>query len=122
MLPVAGKHNTEAKTILGHSLPGNQTAQQDLDGAIDILFNHPNVGPFLATRLIRALITSNPSPAYIARIATLFNDNGSGLRGDMQAVIRGILLDAEARHDTPPATFARLRTPVRHTVAFAPAL
>ena len=122
MLPIASRHNTQAKTILGKPLPANQTIQQDLDGAIDIIFNHPNVGPFLATRLIRALITSNPSPAYIARIATVFNDNGAGVRGDMQAVIRAILLDAEARNDTPPAPFGRLRTPMQHTIALARAL
>ena len=122
MLPVASRHNTSAKTILGHTLPANQTAQQDLDDAIDVIFNHPNVGPFLATRLIRALVTSNPSPAYIARVAQCFNDNGAGVRGDMQAVIRAILLDPEARNDTPPATFGRLRTPMQHTIALARAL
>ena len=77
MLPVAAYHNKSAKTILGQALPANQTIQQDLDGAIDIIFKHPNVGPFLATRLIRALVTSNPSPAYIARVAAVFNDNGA---------------------------------------------
>jgi len=122
MLPVAAAHNTAAKTILGQTLPANQTIQQDLDGAINIIFNHANVGPFLATRLIRALTTSNPSPAYIGRVAAAFNDNGAGVRGDMKAVIRAILLDAEARNDTPPATFGRLRTPMQHTIALARAL
>ena len=122
MLPVGSKHNTQAKVILGQSLPANQSPQQDLDGAINIIFNHPNVGPFLATRLIRALVTSNPSPAYVARVATAFNDNGAGIRGDMQAVIRAILLDAEARNDTPPPIFGRLRTPMQHTIALARAL
>jgi len=75
-----------------------------------------------AIRLIRALITSNPSPAYIARIATVFNDNGSGVRGDMEAVVRAILLDPEARNDAPPANFGRLRTPMQHTTALARAL
>jgi len=119
MLPIASMHNKQAKMILGQSLPANQSIQQDLDGAIDILFNHHNVGPFLATRLIRALITSNPSPAYIARVATAFNDNGGGVRGDMQAVIRAILLDPEARNDSPPANFGRLRTPMQHTIMLA---
>ncbi|MGH3055216.1 MAG: DUF1800 family protein, partial [Gaiellaceae bacterium] len=122
MLPVASKHNPSAKTILGQTLPANQSAQQDLDGAIDIIFNHPNVAPFIATRLIRALITSNPSPAYIARIAAVFNDNGSGVRGDLKSVLRAILLDAEARNDAPPASFGRLRTPMQHTIALARAL
>lgn len=120
MLPVAAYHDTSAKTILGHTLPAKQSIQQDLEGAIDIIFQHPNVGPFLATRLIRALVTSNPSPAYIARVAAAFN--GTGVRGDMQAVIRAILLDPEARDDTPPANFGRLRTPMQHTIALARAL
>lgn len=120
MLPVAAYHNKTAKTILGQTLAADQSAQQDLDGAIDIIFQHPNVGPFLATRLIRALVTSNPSPAYVARVATAFN--GTGVRGDMKAVIRAILLDPEARNDTPPANFGRLRTPMQHTIALARAL
>ncbi|MBI3784739.1 MAG: DUF1800 family protein [Deltaproteobacteria bacterium] len=122
MLPVASRHDNSAKTILGQSLPANQGIQADLDGAINILFNHPNVGPFIATRLIRALITGNPTPAYIARIATVFNNNGSGVRGDMTAVVRAILLDPEARNDAPPANFGRLRTPMQHTIALARAL
>ncbi len=122
MIPVPGKHVTTAKTILGQGLPAGQTAQQDLEGAIDILFNHPNVGPFIATRLIRALVTSNPSPEYISRVAGVFNNNGQGVRGDMKAVIRAIILDEEARNDTPAATFGRLRTPVQHTTAVCRAL
>ena len=77
MIPVSRKTQYSAKTVLGHLIPANQTAQQDLDNAIDILFNHPNIGPFIATRLIRALVTSNPSPAYITRVAQVFN-GGSG--------------------------------------------
>ncbi|MCU1263927.1 MAG: hypothetical protein JWM21_245 [Acidobacteria bacterium] len=122
MIPVPGKHNTSSKTFLGQALPANQTIQQDLNGAIDIIFNHPNVAPFIATRLIRALVTSNPSPAYIARVAAIFNDNGQGVRGDMQAVIRAIIMDQDARNDTPPADFGRLRTPMQHTIALARAL
>lgn len=122
MLPIASYHDRTQKTILGQTLAANQTITQDLDGAIDIIFNHPNVGPFVATRLIRALITSNPSPAYIARVSAVFNDNGQGVRGDMKAVIRAILMDAEARNDQPPANFGRLRTPVQQTIAFLRAL
>jgi len=122
MLPIQSRHDTSAKTILGSSLPAGQTNAQDLDGAIDIIFNHPNAGPFVATRLIRALVTSNPSPSYIARIASVFNDNGKGVRGDMQAVIRAILLDPDARNDSPPSDFGRLRTPVQHTIALMRAL
>jgi uncharacterized protein (DUF1800 family) len=122
MIPVPGRHDTSAKTILGQPLPAGQTAQQDLDGAINIIFNHPNMGPFIATRLIRALVTSNPSPAYIARIAAVFNENGQGVRGDLQAVIQATIMDQEARNDTPPANFGRLRTPTQHTIAMARAL
>jgi hypothetical protein len=122
MQPVAAYHNKTAKTILGRALPANQTAQQDLDGAIDILFQHPNVGPFLAVRLIRALVTSNPSPAYVSRVAAAFDGTGGGTRGDMQAMIRAVLLDPEARNDSPPANFGRLRTPMQHTIALSRAL
>jgi uncharacterized protein (DUF1800 family) len=121
MLPIASNHDTSMKILLSQPLTG-QTILADLDGAIDIIFNHPNVGPFLATRLIRALVTSNPSPAYIARVAAAFNDNGVGVRGDMKAVIKAILLDTEARNDAPPSNFGRLRTPVQHTIALMRAL
>jgi uncharacterized protein (DUF1800 family) len=122
MLPILSYHDRTQKTILGQTLPASQTNVQDLDGAIDILFNHPNIAPFIATRLIRALVTSNPSGAYIARVAAAFNDNGQGVRGDMKAVIRAVLMDAEARDDNPPANFGRLRTPVQQTIAFLRAL
>jgi hypothetical protein len=65
--------------------------------ALDNVFNHPNVGPFMATRLIERLTTSNPSPAYVERVARVFNDNGRGERGDLGAVVKAILLDPEAR-------------------------
>ncbi|MDX2171028.1 MAG: DUF1800 family protein [Deltaproteobacteria bacterium] len=120
MLPVAAYHDKTAKTVLGHALPANQSATQDLDAVVDILFEHPNLGPFLALRLIRALVTSNPSPAYVARVAAAFD--GSGPRGDLKAVLRAVLLDPEARNDTPPANFGRLRTPMQHTIALARAL
>ncbi|MFL6215408.1 MAG: DUF1800 family protein [Blastocatellia bacterium] len=122
MLPILSYHDRTQKTVLGQTLPANQTNVQDLDGAIDILFNHPNIAPFIATRLIRALVTSNPSPAYIARVAAAFNDNGQGVRGDMKAVIRAVLMDAEARDDNPPSNFGRLRTPMQQTIAFLRAL
>ena len=122
MIPVPGKHATLAKTVLGHVIPANQTIQQDLNSAVDIIFNHPNVGPFVATRFIRALVTSNPSPAYITRVAQAFNGGGATARGDMRAVLAAVLFDPEARNDTPPSTFGRLRTPMQHTIAMARAL
>lgn len=115
-------HDTSQKTFLGQTLPANQTMTQDLDGALDIVFNHPNVGPFVATRLIRALVTSNPSPAYVARITAVFNDNGQGVRGDLQATVRAILLDPEARNDAPPANFGKLKSPMLYFLAFQRAM
>jgi hypothetical protein len=122
MIPAPGKHITIAKTVLGRVIPANQTIQQDLDSAIDIIFNHPNVGPFVATRFIRALVTSNPSPDYIARVAQAFNGGGTTLRGDMRAGLAAVVFDPDARNDAPPANFGRLRTPMQHTVAIARAL
>jgi uncharacterized protein (DUF1800 family) len=122
MEPRQANHDTTAKTILGQNLPAGQTIQQDLDGALDIIFNHGNVAPFVATRLIRAFVTSNPSPAYIQRVALVFENNGAGVRGDLKAVIRAILLDPEARNDNPAPEFGRLRTPLQHTIAVFRAL
>lgn len=89
----------------------------DVQDALDNLFNHPNVGPFIGHKLIQRLITSNPSPAYISRVAAAFNDNGQGVRGDMKAVIRAILLDEEARQcPNEDALKGMLREPmVRYT-------
>jgi hypothetical protein len=73
---------------------------QDTNGVLDCIFNHPNTGPFVAIRLIRNLVTSNPTPGYIQRVATVFNNNGQGVRGDLKAVLTAILKDPEARQDT----------------------
>ncbi len=99
----------------GTVLPAGQGANLDLDAAIDSIARHPNVGPFIATRLIQALVKSNPSPAYVQRVATAFADNGQGLRGDLKAVVRAVLLDPEARAgDVQAATIGdgKLREPV----------
>jgi uncharacterized protein (DUF1800 family) len=93
-----GFHETGAKTLLnGVVLPAGQSGEQDLDDALDNIFNHPNVGPFIAVRLIQRLVTSNPSPGYVRRVAEAFNNNGSGVRGDLGAVVKAILLDEEAQ-------------------------
>jgi len=94
----AANHDTGQKTVLrGITLPANQTAAEDLNGGLDNIFHDPNVGPFIGRQLIQHLVTSNPSPAYIRRITRVFNNNGSGVRGDLQAVTKAILLDPEAR-------------------------
>lgn len=97
-------YNATTEPLLnGTVLPAGQTAEQDLAGALANVFAHPNVGPFVCRQLIQHLVASNPSPAYVARISAVFADNGSGVRGDMQAVIRAILEDQDARAgDTSP--------------------
>ena len=115
-------HDKSAKILVGVTLPAGQTTAADMTGVLDWLFNHPNTGPFVATRLIRALVKSNPTPAYIARIATVFADNGAGVRGDLRAVVRAILTDAEARDDVATATSGRLKDPIYHAAAFVRAL
>jgi len=90
-------HEPGEKVIVGgYTIPAGQSGMEDVRQAIDHLFNHPNVGPFLAYRLIQRLVKSNPTPAYIDRVASTFNDNGVGERGDMAAMIRAIFLDEEA--------------------------
>lgn len=111
-----GQHSTvEKKLFTGKTwaatLPAGGSAQSDLKAALDALFNHPNVGPFIGRQLIQHLVTSDPSPAYVDRIATVFNNNGKGVRGDLGAVVRAILLDVEARN-APNANFGKLREPV----------
>ena len=111
-------HEPGEKTLLnGEVVPAGQTGMQDLDAAIDNLFNHPNVGPFIGRQLIQRLVTSNPSPDYIDRVASAFNDNGAGVRGDMRAVVRAILLDDEATAPPTPTTAGKLREPLVRNVA-----
>ena len=91
-------HEQGPKYLLdGVVVPDGQTGMQDVQQAITHLFDHPNVGPFLATRLIQRLVKSNPTPAYVGAVAAAFNDNGQGVRGDMKAVVKAILLHPEAR-------------------------
>ncbi len=115
MTPWAEFHDaTNEKPLLnGTILPAGQTATQDLRNALDNVFNHPNVGPFISKQLIQRLITSNPSAAYVQRVAQVFNNNGAGTRGDLKAVIQTILLDPEARdgHLTIPH-YGKLREPM----------
>jgi len=106
-------HDTGPKMLLnGVVLPAGQTGEQDLSDALDNIFNHPNVGPFLAIRLIQRLVTSNPSPGYVDRVASIFNDNGSGVRGDLGGVVRAILMDDEARPDMPMELDGKIKEPI----------
>jgi len=91
-------HDKSEKVLIDNSvIPANQQGLTDIDRAVDNLFNHPNVGPFIGTRLIQHLVKSNPSPQYIYRVSSVFNDDGTGIRGNMQAVVKAILTDPEAR-------------------------
>ena len=106
-------HDTGAKTVLNDVvIPAGQSGDQDLADALDNIFDHPNVGPFIAIRLIQRLVTSNPSPAYVERIASVFNNNGNGIRGDLGAVVKAILLDPEARPDLPMEIDGKLKEPL----------
>lgn len=116
MAPLEAYHSTAPKSIVnGVVIPSGGTARSDLKIALDTLFNHPNVGPFVGRQLIQRLVKSNPSPAYVGRVAAAFANNGSGVRGDMRAVIRAVLLDTEARDvtQTQTQTAGRLREPVQ---------
>ncbi|HYE30352.1 MAG TPA: DUF1800 family protein [Methylomirabilota bacterium] len=115
-------HATEEKNFLGCTLPAGQTVEQDLEGVLDCLMQHPNIAPFIATRLIRSLVTSNPSPEYVERIALVFIDNGHGERGDLEAVVRAILLDPEARNDNAGPDSGRLKEPILQTAGLLRAL
>jgi len=118
MITNAANHDTGSKTLLTYpsqqstNVPANQTVEQDLDSVINNVFNHPNVGPFIGRQLIQHLVTSNPSPAYVGRITAVFNNNGQGVRGDLRAVVRAILLDPEARGNSKvDPVYGKLREP-----------
>ena len=119
-------HSPEEKRFLGQLIPAGTPAVQSMNLALDIVFNHPNVGPFIGKQLIQRLVTSNPSGAYVARVTKAFNNNGSGERGDMKAVIRAILLDPEARagdDDTQPSTVrGKVREPMMRLITMARAM
>lgn len=107
-------HDIGPKTLLnGQTLRNGQSGLNDINGAIDNLYNHPNVGPFIGRKLIQFLVSSNPSPAYIKRVSAAFDDNGQGERGDFKAVVKAILLDPEARNCDPLSnpTAGKLREP-----------
>jgi uncharacterized protein (DUF1800 family) len=90
-------HEFGGKSFLNLYIPSGQKGMKDIEMAIDYIFKHPNVGPFIGKQLIQKMVTSNPSPSYIKKVAETFNDNGRGVRGDMAAVFKAILLHPEAR-------------------------
>ncbi len=125
MRAFASMHSPEPKRLLnGVLLAGGQSPEKDLDDALDNIFNHANVGPFIGRQLIQHMVTSNPSAAYIQRVASVFNNNGAGVRGDLKAVVTAVLMDAEARTGAPgqSANFGKQREPVIRFATFLRAL
>jgi uncharacterized protein (DUF1800 family) len=114
-------HSPDSKAFLGTTIAAGTPGPQAMKLALDTIFAHPNVGPFLAIRLIQRIVTSNPSPAYVNRVANVFNNNGSGVRGDLKAVARAILFDPEARDigALAGANTGKLREPVLRVTAWA---
>jgi len=113
-------HSQKQKTLLnGDIIPQGYSAQESLQLALDNLFNHQNVAPFISKQLIQRLITSNPTPQYVERIASVFNDNGEGVRGDLAAVVKAIYLDDEARHYGSVLSYqGKIKEPLLKTVQF----
>lgn len=111
-------HDDDAKTVLGTVFPAGRTAPQELDQAIGVLMAHPNTAPFVSLRLIQRFTASDPSPAYVARVATVFRNDGRGNTGNLAAVVKAILLDPEARRGDAgtgdAASFGKVREPVLH--------
>jgi uncharacterized protein (DUF1800 family) len=116
---ISDNHDTAAKTLLSYpnsvhtSIPAGLAGDVELTRALQNIFNHPNVPPFISKHLIQHLVTSNPSPQYLKRVADKFVNDGTGKRGNMKAVVRAILLDSEARGDSKSDPFGKLREPVQ---------
>jgi len=118
-----GRHYKQLLVYPGVALPQGRlleggTARTDLTATLDNIFHHPNVGPFIAKQVIQRLVTSNPTPAFVARVAGVFNDNGQGMRGDLKAMVKAILLDPETRygHRALPMTFGKVREPLMRLI------
>jgi uncharacterized protein (DUF1800 family) len=118
MIPVEAEHDTASKAIFGNvTIPANQTASQDLESVLDALMAQPTMAPFVSQQLIQHLVTSNPSAAYIQRVSQVFKNDGTGVTGNLRAVVHAILTDQEARAGdgplvSPNADFGHLREPI----------
>ncbi len=121
MIQSAALHELGTKSFLGTTIPANTNGAQSLQMVLNTLMAHANMAPFISRQLIQRLVASNPSPAYVARVATVFNNNGAGVKGDLKAVLRAILLDTEARSSanlTAP-NWGKLREPVLRFIHWA---
>lgn len=121
MIQNAARHETGAKTFLGTTIAAGTDGANSLTQALDTIFAHPNVAPFISRQLIQRLVCSNPSAAYITRVATVFNNDGAGVKGNLKAVVKAILLDTEARGAAglTSASFGKLREPILRYAAWA---
>lgn len=121
MVMYAARHETGAKSFLGTTIPAGTDGTASQHMALDAIFAHPNVAPFVGRQLIQRLVTSNPSPAYVSRITAVFNDDGQGVKGNLAAITAAILLDEEARNPANAATptFGKLREPILRFTAWA---
>jgi uncharacterized protein (DUF1800 family) len=110
-------HDKSVKNILGQTVPAGQTGEEDIESLLTILMNHQNIAPYISKSLIIKMTTSNPSPAYVQRVAEVFNDNGEGIKGDFKAVVKAILLDEEVRGEanTESGRVDELLTALVHT-------
>ena len=117
----AARHESGAKTFLGTTIAAGTDGATSLTLALDAIFAHANVAPFISRQLIQRLVCSNPSPAYVARVATTFNNDGAGVKGNLKAVVKAILLDTEARAAAGLANpnFGKLREPILRFAAWA---
>ena len=121
MVQYATRHEPGEKRFLGTVVPAGTDGANSLRMALDTLLAHTNMGPFIGRQLIQRLVTSQPSAAYVARVAAVFDNNGAGVKGDLRAVLRAVLLDAEARADATAAdtSFGKLREPMLRFVQWA---
>lgn len=121
MVQTAKYHETGTKTFLGVTIPINTSGEASLQIALDTLMAHSNIAPFISRQLIQRLVTSNPSISYVARVAGIFNNNGKGVKGDLAAVVKAILLDTEARSASrlSNVSFGKLREPMLRFIHWA---
>lgn len=115
----ASEHSTSQKSFLGVTIAEGTDGTTALNTALDTLFNHPNTPAFFSKQLIQRLVTSNPSPAYISRVSSVFIKGNGGARGDMKSVISAVLLDPEARPATITNTTGKLREPMIRLIHWA---
>ena len=121
MTMTASRHEPGSKVFLGTTIPAGTSGEESLRLALDALFAHPNIAPNISRQLIMRLVTSNPSPAYVGRIAAVFSNDGSGVKGNLKAVIKAMLLDDEARSSArlSDAAFGKQREPILRLVGWA---